>query len=463
MDQRRIFLLSPASCGGKRAALLFNDRAEFDIAQRVREEPGAPAGRSLQLPERAVFQGKAHLRARIPEPAAPPGARDSDHNPDGWAVLAGPLVTLKDLERFATVPIDAEESRYRYPLERDAGQDRREDRTQMPGRAARERCYGEVRRRAAADFRRRLVFPEEFLGHGDMARGGLLLQRAASGSSSPISPSPTRRALEPAIKKGARRIRRAPLRVCQRPTRQSVESSVVPHANLSTPCGKVFEGGFSSAGMSQNVRLSTGSASVRCRRSIRAKILRRVVVGSPLIDLSAHHQLPAGPGRKGEQRVNPARDERIPDRDVDFGVELGGHVGAGAPDAVPRNHARHSDDVPATQMRLAVVDGDPGGSRQVERAEPSAFVRVLAAVDENHHGRAGARGRSGYSWRLLGRLRGRRGCGRWNRLALRAEIRGGEHNRRGNDEPRSNHPALPFSLLTAGFDYESGYSTGRPT
>jgi hypothetical protein len=30
-------------------------------------------------------------------------------------------------------------------------------------------------------FESRLVFPEEFVGHGDMARGGMLLKRAESG------------------------------------------------------------------------------------------------------------------------------------------------------------------------------------------------------------------------------------------------------------------------------------------
>jgi len=30
-------------------------------------------------------------------------------------------------------------------------------------------------------FGTRLVFPKEFLGHGDMARGAMLLQRAAAG------------------------------------------------------------------------------------------------------------------------------------------------------------------------------------------------------------------------------------------------------------------------------------------
>jgi hypothetical protein len=52
-------------------------------------------------------------------------------------------------------------------------------------------------------FGNRLVFPQEFLGHGDMARGAMLLQRAASGiqltyvpvtDQSRLGPKPTKKA-----------------------------------------------------------------------------------------------------------------------------------------------------------------------------------------------------------------------------------------------------------------------------
>ncbi|MFN2638336.1 MAG: hypothetical protein ABR585_15095, partial [Gemmatimonadaceae bacterium] len=55
---RRIFLLSPASSGGKRAALLFNERAEFDIAKRVRGDHGAPLGDVFSFLSGLYFRGK---------------------------------------------------------------------------------------------------------------------------------------------------------------------------------------------------------------------------------------------------------------------------------------------------------------------------------------------------------------------------------------------------------------------
>jgi hypothetical protein len=181
VDHRRIFLLSPASCGGKRAALLFNDRAEFDIARRVRQQPGAPLGDVFSFLSGLYFRGKlAYAREfQNPPPRRAPGIQII--SPTDGLYSPGDLVTLKDLERFAGVPIDAEESRYRYPLERDA--------TKIAERIG-SKCQvvllGSVATGKYVDvlspiFGTRLVFPKEFLGHGDMARGAMLLQRAASG------------------------------------------------------------------------------------------------------------------------------------------------------------------------------------------------------------------------------------------------------------------------------------------
>jgi hypothetical protein len=202
VHRRRIFLLSPASCGGKRAALLFNDRAEFDIAVRVREEPGVPLGEMFSFLSGLYFRGKlAYAREfQNPPPRRAPGIQII--TPTDGLYSPNTLVTVKDLERFATVPIDAKESRYRYPLERDAGKI-----AERIGPGCQVVLLGSVATGKYVDvllpiFGTRLVFPKEFVGHGDMARGGMLLQRAASGielTYVPVS-DPSRPGLRPTKK-----------------------------------------------------------------------------------------------------------------------------------------------------------------------------------------------------------------------------------------------------------------------
>ena len=197
MSQRRIFLLSPASCGGKRAALLFNDRAEFDIARRVREQPGAPLGDVFSFLSGLYFRGKLTYAREFenPPPRRAPGIQVI--TPTDGLYSPGSLVTLKDLERFATVPIDPEDSRYRDPLERDAGKI-----AERIGPKCLVVLLGSVATGKYVNvllpiFGERLVFPKEFLGHGDMARGGMLLKRAASREELAYMPvsDPSRRAV----------------------------------------------------------------------------------------------------------------------------------------------------------------------------------------------------------------------------------------------------------------------------
>jgi hypothetical protein len=181
VQARRIFLLSPASSGGKRAALLFNERAEFDIAKRVRSDDGAPLGDVFSFLSGLYFRGKLTYSRVFQNP--PPRRASGVHIITPTDGLSSPEthVTLKDLERFATIPIEADESRYRMPLERDA-----ERLLQKIGPKCEVVLLGSVATGKYVDvlepiFGERLVFPREFVGHGDMARGGILLKRAASG------------------------------------------------------------------------------------------------------------------------------------------------------------------------------------------------------------------------------------------------------------------------------------------
>ncbi|MFL5464453.1 MAG: hypothetical protein ACJ79B_01240 [Gemmatimonadaceae bacterium] len=202
MQQRRIFLLSPASCGGKRAALLFNKRAEFTVAERVRSDEGAPLGEVFSFLSGLYFRGKLNYARAFENP--PPRRAAGVHiiTPTDGLCSPGMMVTLGDLERFANVPIDAEESRYRVPLERDANL-----LAERIGPKCQVVLLGSVATGKYVDvlepiFGERLVFPSEFVGHGDMARGGMLLQRAASGielTYIPVS-NPTRLGIRPTKK-----------------------------------------------------------------------------------------------------------------------------------------------------------------------------------------------------------------------------------------------------------------------
>jgi hypothetical protein len=182
VQPRRIFLLSPASSSGKRAALLFNDQADFDIAKRVRTEEGAPLGEVFSFLSGLYFRGKLTYARMFEDP--PPRGASGVHLITSTDGIRSPatMVTLKDLERFATVPIDADEERYRRPLERDA-----EKLAARIGAKCEVILLGSIATGKYVDvlepiFGARLLFPREFLGHGDMARGGMLLQRATSGA-----------------------------------------------------------------------------------------------------------------------------------------------------------------------------------------------------------------------------------------------------------------------------------------
>ncbi|HEX3869192.1 MAG TPA: hypothetical protein VHV77_02020, partial [Pirellulales bacterium] len=66
----RIFLLSPAHCGGRRAELLFRDAADFDLARRLRNDAAVPIGEVFAFVSGLYFRGKLGYSTRF---ARPPG------------------------------------------------------------------------------------------------------------------------------------------------------------------------------------------------------------------------------------------------------------------------------------------------------------------------------------------------------------------------------------------------------
>jgi len=169
----RVFLLSPANCGGERAQLLLSPRAGFQLAHRLRAPGGAPLGEVMSFVSGLYFRGKLAYAQAFGIPlviTADAGLRPADT-----------AVTLATLRASARVDIDAANPRYRRPLEESAravatllGPD---DTVTLLGSIASDK-YVKV---LLAIFRERLTFPADFVGRGDMSRGGLLLRCVRAG------------------------------------------------------------------------------------------------------------------------------------------------------------------------------------------------------------------------------------------------------------------------------------------
>ena len=172
----RVFLLSPAHCGGKRAGYLFNDDATFDLARRVRAPGGVPLADVFSFVSGLYFRGKvAYARAFGRPPAGLSGAMVI--TTDRGLLPADTTVTLADLRDMGCVDIDTGERRYRRPLARDVKA------LAMADTGCEFVLLGSVATGKYVDvlletLGERLLFPAEFVGRGDMSRGGLMLRRA---------------------------------------------------------------------------------------------------------------------------------------------------------------------------------------------------------------------------------------------------------------------------------------------
>jgi hypothetical protein len=170
----RIFLVSPASCSGKRADLLLNERARFELAVRLREAPGAPLGDVFTFLSGLYFRGKlAYGRAFARPPARLPGVFVITTS--RGLVLPEQPVTLHDLREFAGVDLHPANARYRAPLARDAAwiaEHARRAEVVLLGSVA----SGKYLDVLVETFGDRLRFPIAFVGRGDMSRGGLMLR-----------------------------------------------------------------------------------------------------------------------------------------------------------------------------------------------------------------------------------------------------------------------------------------------
>ena len=175
MTVSRIFLLSPAHCGGKRAAVLLNERATFPLAQRLRSA-GVTLGEAFSFLSGLYFRGKLTYANRF---ARPPAGRAGVQviTTDRGLVAADTAVGVGDLRAFGTVDIRPDHPRYRTPLLRDASRLGTDLEVVLLGSVATGK-YVDVLLEVIGE---RLLFPTDFVGRGDMSRGALLLRAAREG------------------------------------------------------------------------------------------------------------------------------------------------------------------------------------------------------------------------------------------------------------------------------------------
>ena len=180
-----MFLLSPANCSGRRAQIVLSERAQFDLAQRLRSAQGVAIGEVFAFISGLYFKGKlayALAFARPPDPGAEiTGSGALVITPNAGLRPVETAVTADALRAFAGVDIAANDPRYRRPLlasakalDEEIGPDCD---VVLLGSIASAK-YVDI---LTAVFGARLRFPVDFVGRGDMSRGGLLLRCVRSG------------------------------------------------------------------------------------------------------------------------------------------------------------------------------------------------------------------------------------------------------------------------------------------
>ena len=166
---------------------------------RLRESEGAPIGEVFAFLSGLYFRGKlAYAGAFAPR---------STHviTTDRGLVNPNSRVTRADLEAFAGVDLATAGDEFLEPFLRDAKRIATETTPTEPivllGSIASKKYVEPL----LGVFGERLVFPKEFVGRGDMSRGGLLLRHVEAGVELEYAPVAT------AVRHGKRPPKLAPL------------------------------------------------------------------------------------------------------------------------------------------------------------------------------------------------------------------------------------------------------------
>ena len=194
----RTFLLSPAYAAGERARMIMSESAQFDLARRLRSSDRRPTvGEVFSFLSGLYFRGKlAYANAFARPHSGSPGVLVI--TPNRGLIDASTPISLKGLRAFAEVDIDEDDPRYRRPLERDTRQLAHRLSSECDVVLLGSVATGKYVAVLQEILRERLRFPADFVGRGDMSRGGLMLRCATDGRELDYIP------VEGAIRRGKR-------------------------------------------------------------------------------------------------------------------------------------------------------------------------------------------------------------------------------------------------------------------
>jgi hypothetical protein len=172
----RIFLLSPARLDGERARLLFHPATMFPLARALHSGGGATLDEVFSFLSGLYFRGKLAYAEAF---ARPPKKLESGTfviTTNRGLLVPSTRVTLDDLASLSRTDIGRSSEQFRAPLRRDA-----ESLAKALGRHGELVLLGSIASAKYVDvllsvFDQQLLFPQEFVGRGDMSRGGLLLR-----------------------------------------------------------------------------------------------------------------------------------------------------------------------------------------------------------------------------------------------------------------------------------------------
>jgi hypothetical protein len=179
VSSNRIFLLSPAKAGGRRYSFLLRENADFDLAIKLRAG-AATIGEVYSFISGLYFRGKMAYAGAFP--AAPIGLPPCLIMVPGAGLVSPETLTNIELLR-AISQIDVSESNpvFKNPLL---------DAASLLHLQTAEACSyvllgsvasGKYTAPLLEIFGDKLLFPADFVGRGDMSRGGLMLRSARDG------------------------------------------------------------------------------------------------------------------------------------------------------------------------------------------------------------------------------------------------------------------------------------------